>query len=173
MQAKGGRVLTEGLSAFPAEFTPSTTTPLAYWKTESFGFVVFLAGSPNVEKHPDLSLWTVQYHLSNGEWIPHGPTGGRLGLPDETEDKAVRWAIRWAGRVTSGPEDEGPALIVWGWCSNRVARLSLIQNEESISIPVGHLGSWVVGSERGDPWRVEASDGAGNTLGFISQDWWW
>ena len=64
MQAKGTRVLTEGLSAFPAEFTPSTTTPLAYWKTGSFGFVVSLAGSPYVEKYPVSRLWAGQYHLS-------------------------------------------------------------------------------------------------------------
>ena len=173
MQAKGARVLAEGLLVFPSEFTPSTTTPLAYWKTGSFGFVVFLAGSPYVEPHPDLRLWTGQYHLSNDEWTPGAPSGGPLGLPDETEDKAVRWAIRWAGRVTGGSEGEGPALIVWGWCSNRVARLSLVQDQDRVSIPIGHLGSWVVGSEREDQWRVEASDDAGNNLGFINQDWWW
>jgi hypothetical protein len=172
MQAKGTRVLTEGLSTFPAELTPSTTTPLAYWKTEIFGFVVFLAGSPNVEQHPAPTLWTGHYQLRNGEWIPDGPWIGSgegiPGLPDEMEDKTVRWA----GRQTNGPDDEGPALVVWGWCSNKIARLSLVQNQDSVSIPVGHLGSWVVGSERRDPWRVEASDDAGNTLGFISRDSW-
>jgi hypothetical protein len=113
MQAKGTRVLTEGLSTFPAELTPSTTTPLAYWKTEIFGFVVFLAGSPNVEQHPAPTLWTGHYQLRNGEWIPDEPWIGSgegiPGLPDEMEDKTVRWA----GRQTNGPDDEGPALVVW------------------------------------------------------------
>jgi hypothetical protein len=58
LQATGVRMLTDGLSALPAEFTPSTTTPLAYWKAGRFGFVVILQGSPTVEDQREPMIWT-------------------------------------------------------------------------------------------------------------------
>jgi hypothetical protein len=139
MQAKGVRVLTQGLPAFPAELTPSTTTPLAYWKTESFGFVMFLAGSPDVENDLQPTIWTGQYHLRNDEWIPSGPWvgggEGTPGLPDEMEDKA----IRFDGRITKGPDDEGPAGVPTKLHSSRLCKIRTASVFRSVILD---HGSW-------------------------------
>jgi hypothetical protein len=68
LQAVGARALTEGLSTLPSELTPSSTTALAYWSSESFGFVIFLAGSPTVDG--ELKVWTGSYDRTNDEWTP-------------------------------------------------------------------------------------------------------
>ena len=43
-------MLLEGLPALPAKSTPLTTMPLAFWKTEDFGFVMFTYGGRDVCK---------------------------------------------------------------------------------------------------------------------------
>ncbi len=176
MEARGARVLTEGLSSFPAEFTPSTTTPLAYWKNESFGIVTFLAGPPSVQSHLKPTIWTGKYDRKNDEWTPKlpwyaGPGQGIQrppGQPDDTDGSAVTLS----GRSDGTPEEGGPALIVWGWCSTKVVQLSLRQSHDSVIIPIGHLGSWVIGSQSKDPWTIEARDGSGNRLGSVDQHQW-
>lgn len=174
LQAIGVRALTNGLSAFPAQFTQSTTTPLAYWKSERFGFGVILQGSPHVESQYEPKIWTGGYVLRSHEWIPTGHWMGQQGKRNiegtsEQSDDLEHKPIGWEGRVIKDPDEEGPGLIVWGWCSSKVAQLSLVQNQEIIRIPIGHLGRWVVGSELSDPYRVEALDGSGNIVGFVNQ----
>ncbi len=183
MQASGAKVLREGLTPFPAVLTPSTTTPLAYWKNETYGFVIFLTGVPVVPSlveppgAEDGKNWSGGYDWKNTEWVPTPQWCGSIwqgiqgppGIPDDPEEGPVRWN----GQVIDETPEEGrPVVIVWGWCSKEVVQLSFVQSEEKSIIPIGHLGSWVIGSESGEPWTVEAYDGAGNGLGWVTRHQW-
>jgi hypothetical protein len=76
------------------------------------------------------------------------------------------------GGVIRDPDEEGSALIVWGWCSAAQARLLLVQVEGRVGIPVGHLGSWVVGCRNGHPWVIEAHNSDGTLVGLLDQHVW-
>ncbi len=178
LQASGARALSEGLSIWPTEFTPSSTTALACWKSENFGFVIFLAGSPTSEG--ELAIWTGSYDRKDDEWIPH--SGAWIGRQVTREEAEGPWeppvetmesnVLSLGGGVISQQNEAGPALIMWGWCNSRVAQLSLVQVQDRVSIPVGHLGSWVIGSESGAPWTIEARDNKRNLVGLATRDVW-
>jgi hypothetical protein len=178
MEADGARTLTEGLSRFPSAVTSSGAgaVPLAYWKSESFGFVVFLTGSLDSPDRFEPSIWTGQYECKTNEWIPVRPwyggpwqgIQGPPGLPDNDDDIV----LRCSGLLDSTPDEGSPALIVWGWCSAKVDQVSLVQGQAKVIIPIGHLGSWAIGSESNEPWTIEALDGTGNRLGLVSRYEW-
>ena len=167
LQASGANTLGKGLSHLPTEFTSSSTTPLAYWKSENFGFVIFLAGSPTPEG--ELAIWTGSYDRKNDEWIPN--SGAWFGRQVTREEVEGPWeppvetmednVLRLGGGVIRGPDEEGPSLIMWGWCNSTLAQVSLVHVQDRISVPVGHLGSWVIGSQSADPWTIEAYDSSG------------
>jgi len=178
LQASGARALTEGLSSLPTEFTSASTTPLACWNSDCYGFVTFLAGSP-VEGN-EFEIWTGSYDRRNDEWTPL--RGGWFGRSMEREEITGPWeapfetmesnVLHVGVRVMREDEEEGPALVVSGWCSAPLARLSLVQGKDRVSIPIGHFGSWVIGCQGGDPWAVEAQDHAGTQTGFVDRNVW-
>jgi hypothetical protein len=175
LRASGVRALTEGLSALPDEFTAASTTPLAYWKSETFGFVTFLAGSP--EDGNDFPVWTGCYEWSHGDWVP--TSAPWIGRERSREAVAGPWeppaetmgnnVVSLGGSVLLGHDEEGPAQILWGWCSAAQAQLSIVQIDNRCDISVGHLGSWVVGCQSRDPWTIEARTSDGQLVGLLNQ----
>jgi hypothetical protein len=165
MRADGARVLTEGLPALPVGITLSNETPVGSWQTEDYGFVAFVTGSPDGRSDIDPGIRFLQYERIHDEWIPMFPsTWWRVeGLPGAPAEREVNAVSLGGGlsRLPRKPREEGGGdIIVWGWCSKHVARLSLVQHQDRVNIPILHFGFWVIGIQNDGPWTVEASDGA-------------
>jgi hypothetical protein len=180
MRVSGARALDHGLPALPEELTPPTVVPLAYWKTPSFGAVVFLTlSTPESDSESPIGSWHGIYERIDEGWSAQGFTGiadwgGPVGPPGAT-DGLQGEAIRKGGWVTTlDPESgQGPHVsLVWGWHSPEVTQIVLVQGSATRNLPSGHYGAWIIGIESKDPWRIEAHDHSGRQLGFVDKDSW-
>jgi hypothetical protein len=77
--------------------------------------------------------------------------------------------IWWGGRSQNTDATDGrPAHVVTGWHTPEVAHISLVQESGTVICEAnGHYGAWVIGTERHDPWTIEARDGSGQLVGSI------
>ena len=66
--------------------------------------------------------------------------------------------IWWGGRSQNTDATDGrPAHVVTGWHTPEVAHISLVQESGTVICEAnGHYGAWVIGTERHDPWTIEA-----------------
>jgi hypothetical protein len=178
MQSSGALALEQGPAPLPARLSQAMAYPLATWQTPSFGAVLFLAHlrEPDGSFHPN--IWNGTYERSARDWTArqgwHG--SGRWGGADESPGSADRlggWAVSRGGWSGYGPEPGLPAVTVWGWYSAGVAQIWLVQEGGTErGAATGHFGGWIIGSQRNEPYRVEAHDEAGNLVGFIDgPDW--
>jgi hypothetical protein len=165
--------LEHGLSPLLREITPAATFPLAYWRSANFAEVVSLG---YVTDHDDIDRprsWTTSYERVDGEWCALGGSGsggwgGLLGPPGSTYEPSDKFI--WLGMHATNSEatDGRPAVVVMGWHTPEVAYICLVQESNSERRAAdGHYGAWIIGSEREEPWTVEAYDGSGHLLGSI------
>jgi hypothetical protein len=174
MVENGIRTLEHGLQDLPEEITTSMTIPLAYWKSEAFGSVMFLGYESEPEGKSNLVTWYAGYVRGPKGWTRHLPwygtrmwfgAEGPPGSADGLEGKAIRRAFSSSG---GEPSESAPALVVGGWHSGEVATITLVQGEESTGqFATGHFGAWVVHSENPEAWKVEARDRLGRLIGAV------
>jgi len=172
MAANGALALDHGLPALPEEFNRSTVLPLACWQTPSFALVIFLGYmSPDSETglHPE--VWQCEYERVDDEWRRSSNFSGSAGWfgaegPPGTSDGMEGNAVMAGGWLKNPMASDRVEVVVWGWQAPDVDQVSLVQGDErAIREERGHYGTWVIGSERGDPWKVEAHGRSGKLLG--------
>lgn len=173
MLANGALALENGLSPLPQSITTATTFPLVYWKTAAFAEVVSLGYAPDTDGIDRPQAWHSSYERADGAWHARrnsggGGWGGALGPPGSMYEPYGR-SIWWGGHSQNTDATDGrPAYVVTGWHTPEVAQISLVQESGSvIGEANGHYGAWVIGTERHDPWTIEAHDGSGQLIGSI------
>ena len=90
----------------PGELSASTAFPLAYWKLDAYGVVVFLKSSAHAVGAFNPQVWIQEYTLTNGDWVPdrggmgadgwRGPKGPP-GLDDGMEGRSLNqggWIVK-------------------------------------------------------------------------------
>jgi hypothetical protein len=179
MRVSGASALEHGLPKLPEEQRPSMVIPVACWKTALFGAVVFLSLS-TPESDSEFSVGHVYgtYQRIDEGWSPRGNFygapgwGGPMGPPGATDGLEGQAITKGAWETASDLErGQGqPATLVWGWHSPEVMQILLVQGERRETYPSGHYGTWVIGIESEDPWRIEAHDHSGGQLGFVDKD---
>jgi hypothetical protein len=178
MRASGVRALEHGLPALPEEMTPLMVIPLVCWKTQSFGAVFFLSLlTPGSDSDSSVAHWHGTYERIDEGWSPLHFTGmngwggsvGPPGVTDGLQGEAIRkagWLTTWDRENVQDPH----VSLVWGWHSPEVTQVLLVQGGRRDICPSGHYGTWIVGIESKDPWRIEAHDHSGGRLGFVDED---
>jgi hypothetical protein len=173
MLANGAFALDNGLSPLPHSITIATTFPLAYWKTAAFAEVMSLGYAPDTDGIDRPKAWDTRYERADGAWharsnMSGGDWRGALGPPGSMfePDGCSIW---WGGHSKDTDATEGrPAYVVTGWHTPNVAQISLVQESGTVMCEAnGHYGAWVIGTERQDPWTIEAHDGSGQLIGSI------
>ena len=177
MTNNGARALEHGLGPLPDVILPATTFPLAYWKSATFAAVVSLCYAPDLNdgiNYPQ--SWHTRYERVDGEWCSFGgadgtggPNGWRGAVGPPGSIPAPEGKCIWLGMHSTTSQTEGhPAHIVAGWHTSEVAHVSLAQKSGTEQCEAkGHYGAWIIGTERDEPWTVEAYDSSGQLLGSI------
>ena len=177
MASSGARVLDNGLEALPAHFDETLGYPLAFWKSQHHGAVVFLTFGPQSETVKSPHIWHMNYERVNETWEqPHpGSAVGQELLGDgPTVESKIESIL--GGRplvTTSTATADSPAVILTGWHSMKVRAMTFVQPSGSQPFTAnGHYGAWVIGSDSAEPWRIEARDDMGHLIGSIDKDSW-
>jgi hypothetical protein len=175
MKISGARALEDGLSTLPDNLVPPMAIPLAYWKTPSFGAVVFLTVTTRDSNSKDsVGHYYGSYRRIDNDWIAtrsfvgRDGWGGSAGPPGAT-DGLDGQAIDTGGWASFGDDERGQdqaAFVVWGWHTPEVAQICLVQESGRETCEAnGHYGAWIIGTVRPDPWIIEARDGSGRVVG--------
>ena len=173
MRANGALALENGLGPLPHSITPATTFPLAYWKTARFGEVVSLGYVPDADGIDRPQAWQESYERVDGDWHAQGSSGGggwhgALGPPGSMygpDGRSIWWGTRRDDTDAAGGR---PAHVVTGWHTPEVVQICLVQESGTeICDADGHYGAWVIGTERHDPWTIEARDSSSQLVGSI------
>jgi hypothetical protein len=154
------RVLEEGLPPLPDRLEPSQTVPVAVWRGERYGAVLFVRRWTNGNVDSDCAIterggtgsWAYPQGWGGGGWIDDPPVRSEAGW----DGKPVVWL-----RVT---ESYG-VRVVAGAASTNVAGIEVEQAEGLWSVPIDSpCGAFVVGIESGGPGTLRALDEGGSVL---------
>jgi hypothetical protein len=174
MAISGALILDRGLMEAPLEVAQNKAIPLASWKSTSFGTVLYLTyPSSPAEDLP--AVWWTFFVRKGADWLQQLPwiaaeVWRGIAGPPKTVDGLDGRSITEGGRTRRSLSSHGPPVtLVWGWTSSEVSRLSLFQQgrdpEQFLS---GHFGTWIIGSDSENRWRVSAYDVEGTLLDTIS-----
>ena len=173
MRTNGANALENGLGPLPQSITPATTFPLAHWKTATFAQVMSLGYAPDADGIECPQTWHHSYERVDGDWRALRGSGGggwygALGPPGSMHAPDGR-SIWWGMRSDDADAPEGrPKHVVAGWHTPEVAQIRLVQvGGTEICEANGHYGAWIIGTERHDPWTIEARDGSGQLVDSI------
>ncbi len=140
------RVLEEGLPPLPARLEPSQTVPVAVWRGERHGAVLFVRLWRNAQFDSDCVITDRQ---ADGRWEGPMSWGGGPWLEEplvRTEAGWDGWPVVWLG--TTGVDD---VLAARGAASARVAAIRVEQAGRVSTLPVDSpCGAVVVGVETGN-----------------------
>jgi hypothetical protein len=173
MASSGARALENGLDALPAHFDETVGYPLAFWKSQHHGAVVFLTFGPQFETVKSPHIWHMNYQRVHETLEQPGSALGQERLGDGPTVEAKIESIL-GGRslvTTSTTTGDSPAVILTGWHSMKVRAMTFIQSGGSQPLAAnGHYGAWVIGSDSAEPWQIEARDDMGRLSGSIDKD---
>jgi hypothetical protein len=154
------RVLEEGLPPLPQRLEPSQTVPVAVWRGESHGAVLFVRLWRN--GNMDCECAITERRAGGGWEEPMGSGGGGW-----IDDPLVRPEEGWQGDAVLwlGESGSNGVRAVRGAASKRVSAIEVEQAGRRRSLPVeSPCGAFVVGIESQEPAVVRALDEHGRAL---------
>lgn len=158
------KVLTEGLPGLPESFEPTQTLPIALWRGERNGAVLFVRLWRNGNYDSDCAI---SERAPNGSWEEPSSWGGSDWVDDPLRRPDEGWdgdPVVWLGR--SALESEGRVVrVAEGAASKRVAAIEVEQAGRKWLHPIeSPCGAFVVGVESPEPATLEALDQQGQPL---------
>jgi hypothetical protein len=172
----GIEILEHGLPELPKTLDYSQSVPVAYWKGEVLGTVLFLYYLRDRDGDPRPRGFSGTYVRAGEGWQPRKRwtpnDGARIDFDPITSIESTDYggsAIHWTGgRHTSEPEEDEPAILISGRHAPNVAEIRFIQGEVlRQSRADGHFGFWTICSDAFEPFRIEAHDSEGALVGFF------
>jgi hypothetical protein len=158
------QVLTEGLAALPQNFEPSQTLPLALWRGERNGAVLFVRLWRNGNYDSDCAITE---RASDGSWCHPDGWGGSGWIDGPLHRPEAGWdgdPVAWLGRTVVESE-EGVVRVVSGAASKRVAGIEVEQAGRKWLHPIeSQCGAFVVGVESPESATLQALDQHGQPL---------
>jgi hypothetical protein len=152
------KVLTEGLPALPDRFEPSQTLPLALWRGERNGAVLFVRLWRNGNYDSDCAITE---RRPDGSWEEPSGWGGSGWIDDPLHRPEEGWEgdpVAWLGRMSV--ESEGRVVrVAEGAASKRVAGIEVEHAGRKWLYPIeSPCGAFVVGVESPEPATLQALD---------------
>ncbi len=183
----GIEILEHGLPELPGTLDYFQPIPVAYWKGEVCGTVLFLYYLSDPKRGPFPCGFFGTYVRNGGGWTPRegwSPNDGtRIDFDPITSPESVEYVrqlsgrfaydseIHWTGaQHSTEPAEDEPAILVSGRHGPHVAEISFIQGDRVQKAKAdGHFGLWIACTDRFEPYRIEAHDDSGAVVGFLDE----
>jgi hypothetical protein len=169
------RVLEEGLPTLPTRLEASQTVPVALWRGERYGAVLFVRLWRNGNVDSDCAITE---RAANGSWEQPSGWGGSGWIDDPLVRSETGWGgdpVAWIGStgIGSRAEDENFAVAhtgldvraLRGAASSRVAAIEVEQRGRTWTVPIeSPCGAFIVGLESPGPATLRVLDRDGQPL---------
>jgi hypothetical protein len=151
-------VLEEGLPPLPAQLEKSQTVPLALWRGERYGAVLFVRLWRNGDFDHDCAITT----KADGSWDEPHSYGGGGWMDDPLRRSQSGWdgdPVSWAGTTALNE-----VRAVKGAASLQVGSIGVEQEGRRWQVPIESAGAFIVGLEDPAPATLRALDHDGGPL---------
>ncbi len=174
----GIEILDHGLPKLPKALDDSKSVPVAYWKGEVLGTVLFLYyrrgqdGSPHPCGFSGTYVRGEEGWQARERWSPNDGTGIDFDpiASSQFEDHGDAAIHSTGSRHQTDPAPDEPAILISGRHSPEVAEIRFVQGDVVRTSPAnGHFGFWTICTDAFEPFRIEGYDNDGALIGFIDE----
>jgi hypothetical protein len=169
----GADILSHGLPDLPEVLSYDMALPVAYWRTDSCGAVLFLSFDAFGGATPAATIGT--YRRDFDGWVAkaawavvgwsHDPVKG--GSYEDFEGSSI---VVSGTNISADPESVYPGLVAIGHVAKEVDVIAVTQGgHETRHHLDSYFGAWIICCQQAAPYRVAGFDAQGNIIGHVDE----